>query len=707
MDKKENTQEFSLEDIMREFGADASVEPDTTLTEPVPGEEADPAGQAEAAEEAAPAEVLPEEAPERPEADTAVEPVEAADPSPVSAPVTGDTIRLDDLTKIISAELAERQAEESGETPEEPEEIPGSEEDTPEAAAADAGHELPPEEIPQGPIVFTPRSRLRELKRKLVAGPEKRYYDLTEIGLGRVQAAIFVSVLIVLLCAGATTLYAMGMVMENRLRLMIFSQIFAMMISALLGCYVLMEGITDLFRGRFSMNTLLFFTLVACSVDALFCLQELRVPCCAAFCLEMTMALWNRSLRRSTEMGQMDTLRKAVRLDAIKKVPDYHEGRPGILRGEGEVDDFMDNYQKLSGPEKVGSVFTLLCLALCVGIAVLAGMLHGVSMGVQIFSASLLVAVPASFFVTFSRPGAILQRRLHMVGTVICGWQGVKGLCGAAAFPLRDQDLFPLGSSKLNGVKFYGDREPDETIAYAVALIRENGGGLEPVFAQLLKSRSGVRYEVENFQSYPGGGIGGEVCGEPVLLGTPNFLQDMGVEIPDGTMVSQAVYCSIDGQFSAVFAINYNRMKSTAGGLVSLCGYRKMFPVLLSSDFLINESFLRGKFGVKTKRFQFPAREVRKELLQIKPDPETIAYALTTQEGLSSAAYAVTGARSLRTACRAGLVIHMLAGILGVLIMAALAYLGATDLLTPINILLYQLVWMVPGLLISSWTRTV
>ena len=41
------------------------------------------------------------------------------------------------------------------------------------------------------------------------------------------------------------------------------------------------------------------------------------------------------------------------------------------------------------------------------------------------------------------------------------------------------------------------------------------------------------------------------------------------------------------------------------------------------------------------------------------------------------------------------------------LIMAALAYLGTTDLLTPIHILLYQLVWLIPGLLITEWTRTV
>ena len=49
----------------------------------------------------------------------------------------------------------------------------------------------------------------------------------------------------------------------------------------------------------------------------------------------------------------------------------------------------------------------------------------------------------------------------------------------------------------------------------------------------------------------------------------------------------------------------------------------------------------------------------------------------------------------------------MVAGILGMLIVLALLLLGALHLLTPANMFLYQLVWMLPGLLITQWTKTV
>lgn len=703
MSKKENTQDFSLEDILREFGSE-------------PVEESVPLSQEELAQLAGSVGMS---------VDTLTRgleiPQEAAAEQPVAveeapAEVSGDTVRLEDLEQV--AVVAEVQILT------EPEEIPQAGDTIrmdplPEQPALDEPEEdvkeyIGPQEqkqeeeiVPPTPILQHPRSRLRELKRKLVTGPEKRYYELTEVGFGRLQLAILVNIVIVVLCMVGTAMFAMGMVPENRIKLMVFSQVLAMMISALLGCYLLMDTLGELLKGKFTVNTLLFITLIACIADAVFCLQEERVPCCAAFCLEMTMALWNRYLKRQTEMGMLDTMRKAVRLDSVVKNPEYFDGRPGILRGQGEVEDFMDTYRETSGPEKAQNVFALLCLILSIAVAVLCGMRHGISLAVQILSTSLLVAVPASLFVSLSRPMATLERRLHMVGTVLCGWQGVKGLCGPAAIPIRDQDLFPVGASKLNGVKFYGDRTPDEIIAYSAAMIRAHESGLESVFSQLLKSRNGIEYAVENLQKYGDNGIGGEIQGEPVILGTLNFLQDMGVEIPDGTMVNQAIYCAIDGQLSAVFAISYAKMKSATAGLVTLCGYRKLTPVLICGDFMVTESFLRSKFGINTRRVAFPAWETRQELRQCAAAPEAVAYALTTQDGLASVAYAITGARAVRTASRVGLVIHIIGGVLGLLIMAALAYLGSSELLTPLNVLLYQLVWMIPGLLVTEWTRTV
>ena len=634
--------------------------------------------------------------------------------------VPGDTIRLDDLAQVNRPENTVKNAVVTAETvrlypimQEETEEAsvaedPAVEEPATEKTAEEEPAQMEEPEPPRAaPIVFDPRAKLRELKRKLVAGPERRYYELSEVGVGKLQMAMFLCLVVVAVSAGVGVMYNLEMIPENRMRLMVFGQVLAMLLGALMGSYQMLDGLASFLKGKFTANTLLCFTFLACCADSVFCLQELRVPICAAFTLEVMMSLWATYHQRTTEMGMMDTMRKAIRLHSVVKCPDFYEGQNAVLRGEGQVEDFMDHYQNTTGPEKVQNIYALVALIVSAAVAVAAGILHGVSMGVQIFSTTLLVAMPASFFIALTRPMAVLERRLHDLGTVLCGWKGVVGLSEKCMYPLNDADLFPTGSIKMNGVKFYGDRNPETVLAYAAALMRVNGGSLAPIFEQLLTSRNGVRFAAENVQFYGNGGIGGEINGEPVLMGTLEFLKDMGAEIPDGTMVKQAVYVSVDGELSGLFALTYNRIRQVASGMATLCSSRRIRPVIIAKDFILTAGFLKEMFGLRPRRTAFPNRADSLALEAKQADPAAPAMALTTQDNLAAVAYAITGSRALRTASRLGLIVHMTGGILGILIMAALAVLGTTALLTPANILMYQLVWMIPGLIVTCWTRTI
>lgn len=663
MDRKD-TGEFSLEDILQEFGEPA----------------AEPA--------AVPSDTIRMEL-------------------PATEPVTGDTIRLDTIQKAVAHAAPDHATEATvrfqavhieDEPPSAPVE-PFSEKWEPEYDEPMGDYPIPE------PIIFRPKSRLRELRQKLVAGPEKRYYALTELGLGKLQLSVWLCFAVFLLSAGAAVLYAWSVVPEQRLRLMVFGQFLGLLLSALLGCYRLIDGGGDLFRLRFSTNTLLVFSFIVCCLDSVLSLQQLRISICSVFSLEMAMALWASLCRRSTEIGQMDTLRRATNLDAVVCEPDYYEGRPGYRMERGEVEHFMEHYQQTPTPERVLDRYALVVLIAGLVIGIAAGVLHGFSVGVQLCAGALLVGMPATAAISVVRPMAVLEKRLHRLGTVLCGWQGVKAVRRRSVFPLNDADLFPAGAAKLNGVKFYGDREPDEVVAYATALIKGNGGALVSLFSQLLDSRNGEYHPVAHMQHYDGG-IGGEIYGESVLVGTMEFMQDMGVEMGKGLRVSQAVYCAIDGELCGVFAVAYSKAKSSAAGLRTLCGCGGLSPVVICRDFMLTESFVRSKFGLNTRRMVFPGRELRQELEEKEASENAVVVALTTKEGLAPEAFAVTGARALKSALYTGVVIHMVGGILGLLIMAALAYTGPRELLSTANLLLYELLWMIPGFLVTEWTRT-
>lgn len=669
MDQKDNL-EFDFEDIMREFGSEPAPAPaPVAIAQPVQEDE-----------------------------------------------VKADTIRLDKIRKAVSDNDAEKLKDTAVFQPvhidDEPEEElpPAVEEESVEPFS----EEWEPEyEEPMGdypipePIIFRPKSRLKELRAKLVSGPEQRFYSLSELGLGKLQGSLILNLFVFLVSAGFTALFAWGMIPPERLRLLVFVQFLGMLLSALLGCYRMIEGVEDLIKLRFTPNSLLVFTFVVCCVDGVLCLQELRIPVSAAFSLEMTMAIWATYDRRNAELGMMDTLRRATTLDSVVCTPDFYEGAQGYQTAQGEVEHFMDHYNAPSGPEKVLNWYSLVTLAVSLGAGIMGSIRHGFSVGVHLCAASLLVGMPATAFLSMHRPMAILEKRLHKLGTVLCGWQGIQAVNRKGTYPLEDKDLFPAGSAKLNGVKFYGDREPDLVVAYATALIKANGGALVGLFSQLLDSRNGYYYTVEHINTYSGGGIGGEIGDDAVLVGTLEFMQDMGVDMGEGTRVNQAVYAAIDGELCGVFAVTYQKSKSTTAGLRTLCGYRGLTPVALCQDFMLTESFVKSKFGINSRRMAFPGRDVRRELSLREPEETATVIALTTKEGLAPKAFAVTGARVLKSAMKAGLVIHMIGGILGLLMMAVLAWVGAENILTPSNILLYELIWMIPGLLVTEWTRAI
>ena len=682
-DKERREEDFSLDDIMQEFRKpeDQTQEETEELTAADPAED----------------ELL---APEGSEEDTSSEESEQQAPT-----MSGDTVRLD-LPELLHGAANDAQHIDDED---EPEEIPLPQEETPAFTEGwEPEYEQPMGEyVPPKPIAFPTRAESRDMKRKLVIGPEKKYYELTEKGLGKLQLGMFFCLLVVILSAVSTVAHAQGWIPENRVRLMIFSQFLAVLVSGLLGSSQLIQGVADLFKGRFTLDTLLAVTFLVCCADGVFCLLQVRIPCCAAFSLEVLMSLWSTYNRRHAELGQMDVLRKAGRLCGVYARENAWEDKKVLVRIPGEVDDFMDNYGDVSEPEKRQGRYALIALGVSLLIGVFAGVTRDLYTGIQMAAVSLLAAVPATAFIATTRPFAILQRRLHRLGAVLCGWQGVKQFCGKVVFPLYGEDIFPQGTMRMNGVKFFGSRPTDMVLAYAAAVVMAEGSGLAPLFKQVLDSRNGRYYDAENLRRYENGGVGGNVLDEPVLVGPLSFLEQMGVDVPDGIQVSQAVCVAIDGELCGVFAISYEKTRAATAGLSTLSSYRKLNPVMIANEFMMSESFIRTKFGIKSKRLLFPEEQTRMALRMIEAEESAQAALLTTTVGLAPMAFCVTGARSLQLSCNLGVILHMIGGILGMAVVLVLLLLGADHLLIPANMFLYQLVWMIPGFLLTEWTRSV
>lgn len=634
--------------------------------------------------------------------------------------VTGDTIRLDKLPDAppnapVSTDTLVFEAPQEPETPaQEPPEEPNPPEPPAKAAEPEPApfsadwepeYEEPMGEYqPQEPIPFPPKNRLRTMRQKLVAGPEKRFFELSALGLGKLRLGIILNLVLFALSAGITVAYSNGSIGADQIRLVIFSQLLFVMLSALVGCYRLLGGLGDLLKGRFTLNSLLLITFVVCVADGFSCLYSQRIPCCALFCLDMVMAQWAARQYRGTQMSQMDTLRKAPDLTAIVKIEDYYDGRPGYKTMEGDPDSYTQHYSTPSAPEKSLWLYALMALVVSGVMALVTGINRGLDAGLQVLSAALLLSMPATAYISMTRPAAILERRLHRLGAVLCGWQGIQAAESGAVYPLEHRDLFPEDTVKMNGVKFFGSIDPGRVVSYTSALISMDGQGLTAAFAHLPRSRQGLNHRVEEFTVYSGG-IGGRVDGDTVLVGTAEFMAEMDIPIPQDAQVPLAIYTAVEGQFSGVFALSYSRSKSSAAGLRILCGYRGITPVLTACDFMLTPRFIHSQLSVNIHRLVFPKRETRQALAQTGPDETAPVIALTTREGLAPKACAVSGARILQSSMRIGALIHILGGGIGLLAMAVLLLTNGLHLLTPLNLLVYNTIWMLPGLLTTEWTR--
>jgi hypothetical protein len=271
-------------------------------------------------------------------------------------------------------------------------------------------------------------------------------------------------------------------------------------------------------------------------------------------------------------------------------------------------------------------------------------------------------------------------------------------------YPLSHDDLFPEGALKLGGVKFYGTVDPARVVSYTTALLTREGSGLLKLLRQLPRSRAGANHTVEDFTHHPGG-ISGQVDGFHLLIGTAQCMDASGVTLPSESRDSEAIFTAVEGQLCGVFSLTYHRAKSSTAGIRALLSDRRIRPVVMARDFSLTPKFLRDKLAVNPRRIRFPQHEIRLKMSEVTSAEDAPVVALINNSNFAPKAYALTGARALKSALRWGSVIHILGGTIGLIAVGVLALNGGIALLSPENLLLYSTIWSIPGLLTTQKTK--
>ena len=412
-------------------------------------------------------------------------------------------------------------------------------------------------------------------------------------------------------------------------------------------------------------------------------------------------ALWSVWLEKRAKWRTLKTVLSMEQPVAAAKEEEAWHGLDCIFRTAGSLDDFT---AMLETPDAAQKVMRIYAPAMMVASFLLAGYasIRGQGDFLWSWAAILTAALPTGGFLACCRPFSILAKRLQQDDAAICGWQGAKILSGECGIVIEDADLFPKENVSMNGMKMYSELPTRQVVGYATAVIQAAGSGLLPLFEEVMKNEDGRHYKADSFRQYEGGGLGAEIRGDVVLLGSLAFMRLMGVHVPEGTRVQSALYISVNKELVGVFALTYQPSPGTRSGLNRILHSAGLTPILGTRDFMITPALVKKRYKISVDRVEFPVVAERIRLSEETAGADGQQGALMAKESFLSFAAAAAGGRLLRRAVHGAVTLSVFSGILGLALMGVLTYLGSVMALSSLNLALFHLIWAVPTLLVTG-----
>ncbi len=471
-----------------------------------------------------------------------------------------------------------------------------------------------------------------------------------------------------------------------------------------LGLDTLLEGIFQLFRGRPGLNTLASIGVLLTLADGVWFSvlgREGPLPFCGFAALSLWSVAWGNCRKKqglylSCQMAAAVSHPQRLTLDQGK-----WDNKGTFIKETGTTKGFGSQMQEPDGAQQVYRYAAPVMIAACLIFGILAAVgQRGVGQLVWNWSVIFVLATPLAATLAYGVPYTKLVKRLNRSGVILAGWEGADSMKGEAGIAITDSDLFPEGYVQFNGIKNFGQVSLEKLTGCTASVMREMDTGLAKIFDDLIRTQGGFYRRVDDLKAGEGG-FSGLIRGDQVLVGNADYMKLMGVPLQQGYQVRNAVFCVINGELQGIFALNYSLAHSIQPALNALI-HGHVNPILATRDFNITPTMLRQRFRLPTDRMEYPPMD-RRQLLSAKGQPhnETLG-ALIYREGLGACTDAILGGRRLRMVVRLNTILAVAASVVGALLGFYLTLMGAYHSLSPLNILFFLVMWLVPILLVSN-----
>ena len=362
--------------------------------------------------------------------------------------------------------------------------------------------------------------------------------------------------------------------------------------------------------------------------------------------------------------------------------------------------DLADRFSKKLAPIVAGISLLLAAAITGIRIGVLKTPAENIPFFCSVLTMLLTAGCSAGIPLTVNLPLDRASKRLCPHGCTLLGYQSVDDFYDVNSILVPAATLFPKQSITISGIKNFSGFQVEEALLDAASMVYAADSILQNAFAALVEEKDGgMLYQVEDCSYEDNLGICGWIRHRRVLLGNREMMmahhvEGMPTKVRELEMTSgsqDVLYLSVSGVVAGMFVIDI-----TADPMVKRQMQRlkeeQISVVVKSVDSCITLQRLTTLFGVPDSMLKIlPSAD--NDLYEKETAPLQDVSASTIHDGsFFGTARLLLEARSIKRAATTGLLLQVIAVILGLSICIGYILVNGYDNITSQTLLFFQLV---------------
>ena len=362
--------------------------------------------------------------------------------------------------------------------------------------------------------------------------------------------------------------------------------------------------------------------------------------------------------------------------------------------------DLADRFSKKLAPIVAGISLLLAAAITGIRIGVLKTPAENIPFFCSVLTMLLTAGCSAGIPLTVNLPLDRASKRLCPHGCTLLGYQSVDDFYDVNSILVPAATLFPKQSITISGIKNFSGFQVEEALLDAASMVYAADSILQNAFAALVEEKDGgMLYQVEDCSYEDNLGICGWIRHRRVLLGNREMMmahhvEGMPTKVRELEMTSgsqDVLYLSVSGVVAGMFVIDI-----TADPMVKRQMQRlkeeQISVIIKSVDSCITLQRLTTLFGVPDSMLKIlPSAD--DDLYEKETAPLQDVSASTIHDGsFFGTARLLLEARSIKRAATTGLLLQVIAVILGLSICIGYILVNGYDNITSQTLLFFQLV---------------